>query len=123
MDFSDLVPSDSSISTKSAIRKCSTSKTDFYVTRHQSKTATVLSIINCINKYGQATLHAVGAANYHALKLAVMVQKQRTLPSTFTVSTETISTHDFKRSIGSSDIKASERNINAVHILIQNSPN
>ena len=79
----------------------------------------VEEIIKKLHNHNEITLHATGAANYKALKIATVVKSMQKGLVEATVTTHTVSTTDFliPTKIGEKKEQKS-RNMNAVTIVL-----
>ena len=93
-------------------------ETDIYFTKNISINSIIPIIEKKIHKFGFVNLHSLGAANYKALKVGVMIQK--THPEIKAdVTTGTIETTDFIIPLDSSQERQSNnRSMNSVLICL-----
>lgn len=95
------------------------SATDVYVTKDSSISAVISVLEKKIHSHGTATLHAVGAANYKALKISVMLLNAHPGILDTNVTTDTIQTHDFHMpTVAGKETEIKERMVNSVAITI-----
>ena len=95
------------------------SDTDIYITRHMVLGPLSQTIARKIQRYKSVTLHSTGAANYHALKLAILLQSLYPEHLSTTVSTSTIPVRSYLINPNSTTpTPQTEKNINSVTILL-----
>ena len=117
LSFEDLRPKETSPTvTRGVIPTPKKSPTDFYMTKGKPYASIISEVNHALNAYGNATIHSLGAANYHALKVALMIKKQRETPVKTEITTGTVSTHDFA---GTDISKTKDRQLNSVTITIK----
>ena len=94
-------------------------KTDLYVTKDSSIAGAVAAAERKIRDSGAVVLRATGAANYKALKVAVMLTKAHPGVLKTSVETSTIETRDFLvPTSNKSEQEVRERNLNAVAVTV-----
>lgn len=104
---------------KLAIEHPKRTETDVYITKDMALMPAVEEITKKLRKHNQITLHAAGAANYKALKIATIIQSSQKGLVIPTVSTSTISTTDYLMPTKSGEVQtAKKRNMNAVTIVL-----
>ena len=90
---------------------------DIYITKDMKISALLLAISKKLQQQQKITLHATGAANYKALKLAALVQDHQKDSIIARVSTRTIKTTSFTLPSKAGETRErKEKNINGIDI-------
>jgi hypothetical protein len=104
---------------RGAVPRSQKTDTDLYVTKDSSAASVFAAVERALRTFDHVTLHATGAANYRALKLAVALNKAHPGLLTQTVSTRTIETTDFYLPVtADAQREARPRLLNGVDIRI-----
>lgn len=109
----------SSVVIRSQVIHDKKTETDIYMTKNSIITSLIPKIQKIIHKHHFVDLHSLGAANYKALKLALLIKKAYPKELETDIKTETVGTNDFfipTTPDESQTIK--HRDLNAVHIHI-----
>lgn len=104
---------------RSKITHDSKKETDIYMTKNSMFTSLIPTIEKRIHKFGFVDLHSLGAANYKALKLALLIVKAHPDELKTSVKTETIETNDFVVPLTPDQQRETKhRELNSVHVHI-----
>lgn len=94
-------------------------ETDVYLTKESSITGSITTIEKKIHKHGTVIIHSLGAANYKALKIALMVQKAHPGIIKSQITTDTVGTNDFYVPVHPTQQReVKHREMNAVTIVL-----
>ena len=92
-------------------------ETDIYITKDMSIPSLIAIISKKLRVHKKIILHATGAANYKALKIAALIQEKHNGSVIASVSTNTIKTTSFLMPLKAGEQKERvEKNINGVQI-------
>ncbi|KAK8891018.1 hypothetical protein M9Y10_028221 [Tritrichomonas musculus] len=104
---------------RSKIVHDSKKETDIYMTKNSIITSLISTIEKRIHKFGFVDVHSLGAANYKALKLALLIVKAHPNELDTTVKTDTVETNDFVvPTTPDQQREVKHRELNSVHIHI-----
>lgn len=94
-------------------------ETDIYMTKNSMITSLIPTIEKRLHKFGFVDLHSLGAANYKALKLALLVVKAHPDELRTSIKTDTVETNDFiVPTTPDQQRETKHRELNSVHIHI-----